>query len=392
MEERTALRSAQWAVLLCLLLTLAGAQVSASSAQVLVVIPAQGMATWDPVVEEVAAQLKAARQSLGVDVSHLPILRLSSSNEQHARVLKSLKLREGPQIQVLLCSRGEGGWPNEFLRSAPQDENLLTFVRSVLRPEESPPASETTVADQAVIANSAKETGPGSALGLLLLYDKSRDTGLVKPFLSELGRHWMERYGRVEPPPYPLAYYDIADGTVRTRLQASFPELTTDGKAAVALCFFSDGRPVRVLEVHQELELPATLVRQLSSARTRHLAESLNTGSQTTSTLPTAEAMQLSDAQETSVLLSRIHELAQQLWSGSSEDESPENRLARRNLLNIIELTRSSDARSRELSTQLKEALADYQAEALILSKDSSLEAVQTRFIELTSALLEERE
>lgn len=338
-------------------------------------------------VEDVAAQIKAARESLGVDAGYLPLLRLSSQNEQHARVLQALKLEEKAQIQVLLCSRGEGGWPSALLRSAPENESLLTFVTDVLRPKESLPVSEPKVSETAATVTLAPaETG--SPLGLLLVYDKSRDGGLVQPFLSELGRHWMERYGRVEPAPYPLAYYDIADRTTLTRLEASLPGLMTDGKASVALCFFSQGRPTRVVEVRQDLELPATLVRQLSSARTRHLAESVNPGLQSSGTLPAPDALQLTSSQETSILLSRIHELAQQLWSGSSEDQSTENRLAKKNLLTIVELTRLND-KDRELGQQLKAALADYQTEPLVLSSDSPLQTIQTRFIELTNALLE---
>ena len=347
------------------------------------------MTTWDPAVEDVAAQLKAARQSLGVEAGALPLLRLSSQNEQQAGVLKALKLSEGAQIQVLLCSRGDRGWPRALLRSAPETGSLLSFVTSIVRAKESPSVSkEPGLAEPSQPANSV-ELDPGSPVGLLLVYDKTREGELVQRFLSELGRHWMERYGRVDPAPYPLAYYDIADETTLTRLQARFPELNTGGKASVALCVFSQGRPTRVVEVRQGLELPATLVRQLSSSRTRHLAESLSPGLQIANTLTIPDALPLSIAQETSVLLSRLHELAQQLWSGSSEDQSSENRLARRNLLNIVELTRSGEGKNRELSAQLKAALADYETEPLILPKDSSLDIIQKQFLGLTNALLE---
>ena len=193
----------------------------------------------------------------------------------------------------------------------------------------------------------------------------------------------MERYGRVKPSPFPLASYDLSDDRVEEALRGSFPELVSDPKPKVALCYFQLGRPVKILEVVNDLTLPATTVRLLSAARHRHMAESISV---TDSSAPAAKEMSLSDDQEQTVRLSRVHELAQRLAYGSSDPE-PANRLAHRTLLQIVELTRGSDE-DRVLSHDLREALADYESEPLLLEPDSSLRSFQDQFLELIRTLI----
>ena len=206
----------------------------------------------------------------------------------------------------------------------------------------------------------------------------------MQPFLSELGRHWMERYGRVRPSPYPLASYDLSQTGVLEGVRKAFPELLADESPKVALCFFSHGRPARVLEIYQDMTLPATLVRQISAARRRHLADTIST--EDVATVPDPSVLELSDDQERTVLLSRVHELAQQLWRGSADPKS-ENRLAHRALLQIVELTRYDESGVRAWTIELREALADFQSEPLLLEPQSKLEPVQKQLLEIIRRL-----
>ncbi len=380
-------------------LVLCGALQSQEAARnVLVVVPSRGATVQGQEVEQVVDMLKAARKELGLNSQEMPILRLSLRQEKAALVLQSLGVKATGEPQVLLCRRGSDGWPELLLRQLSRGENPLLFVRSAVRDpdrrelpsrDDDPTLPPRQDVESTGLAGGPEpresKLAPTGQLGLLLAY-RAEDKEVVQPFLSELGRHWMERYGRVKPSPFPLASYNLSDTRVGEALEKAFPDLVSDLEPKVALCYFQQGRPVKILEVVNDLSLPATTVRVLSAARHRHMAESISVT--VDSAAPAATEMSLSEDQEQTVLISRVHELAQRLARGSS-DPDPANRLAHRTLLQIVELTRSSDEDNRELTHDLREALADYQSEPLLLEPDSSLRSFQEQFLELIRSLLQ---
>lgn len=364
------------AVLFLFLALSAGAE---PSSRVLVVLPPAGESAGSESVEEFVKMLKAARQALSLSAQELPLLRLSERLGTHQRVLTELGVALGPKPQLLLCRRASDGWPAEVLAEMPLDANPFTFLRDALDPKGSvtapvdpPPPSPAPV--------------PEGQLGFLLVYPKGQSATLIDPFLSELGRHWVERYGRVKPAPYPLAFYDSSDPLVAARLQEIHPELLQE-PPLVAICSFSAGRPTQILETFRGLEFPATLVRELSAARTRHLADSLQVGSVTAPELPGADSVTLSPGQHRLIALSRLHELARQLWSSSQDGEAGENRIARRVLLQISELGRETVEKPELWESQLREVLADYRQEPLRFAPGSELESLHQRFLYLVQEL-----
>ena len=384
-------------VVFVVLLLAGGLQGQETARNVLVVVPPNDGTAQGEQVEQVVDMLKAARKELGLKSQELPILRLSLRQERPAQVLQGLGVRPTGNPQVLLCRRGEDGWPELLLRQLSKGENPLLFVRSAVRDPERRDLPSRDDEPELPPRQDLESTGlaggpepresklaPTGQLGLLLAY-RAEEREVVEPFLSELGRHWMERYGRVKPSPFPLASYDLSDSRVEEALKKAFPELVVDTEPKVALCYFQLGRPVKILEVVNDLTLPATTVRLLSAARHRHMAESISVT--VDSSAPTAKEVSLSDDQEQTVRLSRVHELAQRLAYGSSDPE-PANRLAHRTLLQIVELTRNSEEESRALSHDLREALADYESEPLLLEPDSSLRNFQDQLLELIRSLI----
>jgi hypothetical protein len=361
-----------------------GLQAQMPADSVLVVVPARGSTIESAAVEDTVKALKAARKQLEIEAHQLPILRLNHRQNKPALVLQSLGLKPTGAAQILLCRRGTSGWPEELLEQCSPGENLLFFVRRASRG----PAAKKLPPRQPDPQIPAREEPPELAsagrVGVLLVY-RGEDKKIVQPFLAELGRHWMERYGRVRPSPYPLASYDLSKAGVADGVAKAFPTLLVNENPKVALCFFLKGRPVKVLEVYEEVTLPATLVRQISAARRRHLADSISTGDKMSA--PDTNTLELSDGQEKTVLLSRVHELAQQLWR-QTLDPKPENKLAHRALIQIVELTRYNESQTRVWSEPLAEALADFQSEPLLLEEGSNLEPVQNQLLEIIERLV----
>lgn len=350
----------------------------------MVVVPARGASVDSQAVEDTVAAIKSARRQLGIDPGQLPIVRLNIRQTRPALVLQTLGLEVESTAQVLHCRRGTDGWPDKLIEECSPGENLLLFVRRASQL----PTTEKTLSsrvDPEPPPRRPEEPVPASAageVGLLLVYRGSGEREQVKPFLAELGRHWMERYGRVKPSPYPLASYDLSDQAVAEGVARAFPDLVGEKPKAV-LCLFLRGRPVRVLETFEELEIPATLVRRISASRRSHLVDTVSGGEPIAA--PEARGVELSDRQEETVLLSRVHELAQQLFRGSA-DPSAENRLAHRAILRIVELTRR-DSGAPEMSPELSEAIADFRAEPLLLNDDSPLIPTQNQLLELLELL-----
>ncbi len=104
---------------------------------------------------------------------------------------------------------------------------------------------------------------------------------------------------------------------------------------------------------------------------------------------PEPESLGLKPELETTLLVSRLNETAQQLWDGFKEDKDEGNRGGRRILLQICELSRKARANDPESLAALREALKDYELEKLTVSKSSRLGEVHDRFLELSQALLE---
>ena len=384
-------------VVFVVLLLLFGAS-SAQQSSVLVVVPPRGTAADSQELEQVVDMLKAARKELGIGSGELPILRLNLLQERPALVLQSLGVKVESEPQILLCAKGADGWPDRLIRQLSPGENPLLFVRDAVRDPERKELPSRDAEPELPPRRDVESTGlaggpePREAalaatgqLGLLLAY-QAEDKEQVQPFLTELGRHWMERYGRVKPSPFPLASYDLSDSRVLEALKKTFPELVTDQQPKVAVCYFQNGRPVKILEVERDLSLPATTVRVLSAARHRHMAETISATELPSA--PNASEIRLSDHQEQTVLLSRVHELAQRLALGSAEPDPP-NRLAHRTLTQIVELTRSNDEEKRQLTDELSEVLADYESEPLLLEPDSNLRSYQQQLLELIHTLLD---
>jgi len=355
---------------------------SASGRYVLVLIPARGESTESERVDLVVARLKAERRRLTDQPGDLPILRLDPERKSHASVLRELEIEVGDKPKILLCNRAESGWPHGVVGPLSPKDNLVSVIANVAagkplrieskkQPTAKPPADPRT-----------------HQVGLVLYYDPSAagEKILVDTFLKELGRHWLERYGRVEPAPFPLASYNRGDQLVASRLKESLPALGEASVPVAALCLFQGGAPNRVLEVFRELELPATLVRRISGARTRHLSESVILAEE--GEVPEPAQLALSREQEYSILQSRLHEMARQLWKGVDDGESDQNRLSRKLLLQIVELTRSGKPLDEAEQKSLRAALEDYLEEPLLLSESSEYGPIQERLLELARSLL----
>jgi hypothetical protein len=331
--------------------------------------------------------LKRSRAILGIEASQLPILRLDPSLSRHRSQLTSLGVAAAADtVTLLLCERGGSGWPRQVLAKRLGTTETRDLVKEAIeRSSESFADGEHKVESGEVKPVSTVST----ELGILLVrkVEDPAECELVESFLTELGRYWMQRYGRVKPTPYPLAYYNVSDEKTLARLQSTLPELVSQPTPLAAVCFYSQGRPVQVLEVHTDLDLPATLVRQLSSARRRHLADTVVLSPAVGTQLPTADAVSLTGAQQMDLVQSRVHEMAQQLWAGSSDGDAGENRLARRLLLKLTEQTHGEEEWTESKLTELKETLEDFMEEPLLLPKDSELVDVQARLLAIGEAL-----
>jgi hypothetical protein len=357
---------------------------------VLVIVPAQGGSPIGQATEGMVENLKEQRGRLVTDPAALPILRLDPERAHHARVLKTLDIELTGETQVFLCSRSESGWPDKKHRQLLEPGDLLSTISAVSSGSPEQPAVATKKAPPKTTPNSPETSLDASRIGVLLYHDPEdeKQAEQVSDFLKELGRHWMERYSRVEPAPYPLAFYNSGDSTTVSRLTDSLPSIASSRSPSVALCFYSSGRPVEVLEIFPDLQLPATLVRQLSAARTRHLVDSLRPSPQEQTSLPEPVTLVLSDTQERDILLTRLHETAQQLWGGVDDGENGENRLSRKLLLTIIETTRVHRNRTPEVERQLFDALDDFEAEPVLLPEGSEYAPVQERLLELGDTLM----
>ncbi len=359
--------------------------------RVLVLVPALDSDVFSPAVSSVVGALQEARRASAIPDGGLPILRLDPSKPRHRECLRDLGVSVGPDLQVLLCQRGVSGWPAKLLKRYREGVDSLTVVGDASRL--SLPSSEVSVAESSVsVAEAApKEALPSPSaaeLGFLLIREgvSQQEEDPAQSFLSELGRYWLQRYGRVDPAPYPLAWYDLSDEVVRSRVQAAFPSLVSGPTPSVALCFFVRGTPVKVLEVFTDLELPATTVRNLSAARNRHLADTVDVSVEAEHVSPSAGTVVLSGSEQKAVVLETVHELAQLLWANSSDGEKKENRLTRRILLKIVELTRGGQGLDDE--SQLTAALEDFLAEPLLLGDEPGLVDAQERLKALAEALV----
>lgn len=344
--------------------------------QVLVVIVPSRTPLESPAVNHWVELLKIERGRAKLSAEELPLLRLSVDNEYHLKALQALGVLPVTRVHTFVCLRDSKGWPQKVLLEFPAEATADSIVGSARNLR----SVEATSVDL-------------SRLGVLIV-SRPDDEQAVGVFLEELGRYWLQRYGRVRPAPYPLASYNTSDPATEGALRGSFPELVTDTAPRVALCAFREGRPVQVLEVFSELGTPASLVRELSAARGRFLLESTSAadeaGQDNFAPLPDAEVRGLSDNQETFLVVSRLHETAQQLWNNMKDEESSKNDGPRRLLLRIIEESRRFTSGEPEALPLLRESLRDYKVEPLVLDPRSNLRDVQSRFQDLSKTVLEE--
>ena len=314
--------------------------------------------------------LKIERDRQHLSSDELPLLRLSMGRAQHRTALQKLGLQSSDQVRTFTCRRDANGWPDKILAEheagTPPDQILVRLVKQRSAPET--PSAE-------------------SSVGLLLVTEGDGAVS-TRPFLEELGRFWLQRYGRVRPSPYPLASYDMAKPEVAEALRRAFPQLTDGAYPLVALCAFSNGQPSQVLQVFRGLDTPASLVREVSAARGRALTAGIAAGPPAP-TLPGAETVGLSGEQERVLLVSRLNETALQLWNGAKEDKSLRNQGPKRVLLSVIEDSRRYLAGDAAALGLLQESLRDYQVEPLTVDPKSKSSEQAARLLELSRAVLE---
>lgn len=331
-----------------------------------------------PEVEAWVNGLKSERRRRRKSADLLPILRLLPQEKDHAVLLRRLGLTPAGVTTTHLCRSDSRGWP-------------LTLIHSYSPGTTPREVFGLALGDSAVVARSKRSvpmlTSSGE-VGLLLFYarDDEGQNKLVQGLLKELGRYWLERYGRARPAPYPLAYYDASDQKTVQQLKTRFPELLEVEPPVAALCSFQGRRPTEVRQRFHEFDTPASLVRRLSGSRSALLAEGFSeTNAQEA---PEPAALGLNSELETTLLVSRINETAQQLWDGLKDSVDETNRGSLRVLIQVSELSRQVNPESKESLIALKEALRDYQVEPLILPDSSRLQVIQGRFQELIQILL----
>jgi hypothetical protein len=360
-----------WLLALLFVLCALTAQAQAQQLSLLVVVPEQ--VPLDAIeVERWMDLLKVERQRQRLSPEQLPLLRLSMGRAQHRASLEKIGLSPGvSRLRTFTCWRDSNGWPSQIVEEheagTPPDLILARFVKHAQSPM---PAS-------------------GMVLGLLLVSDE-QSRQAVQPFLEELGRFWLQRYGRVTPAPYPLASYDLSQPTVVTAVQQAFPELMEGSHPLVALCVFEGSRPLEVLQLFRDLATPATLVREISGARAQAMASDLHRPARDrVVAIPEALPLGLSDEQQRLLLISRLNETAQQLWIATREDKSLRNQGPKRILLRVIEDSRRYLTGERSAQSALWESLRDYQVEPLRLERDSAVFEQAGRLLELSRSLLE---
>lgn len=372
---RANLTLALWVLLAVLGFSAPPARAQAHTLALLVVVPEQ--VPLDAIeVDRWMDQLKVERERQRLSPEQLPLLRLSLGRAPHRAVLERLGVAPGARrLRTFTCRRDDNGWPSEILAeheagTAP-DQILARFVQQKQAPQAA--------------------TG-GSPLGLLLVGD-AESQQRIRPFLEELGRFWLQRYGRVNPTPYPLASYDISQPEVAQSVARAFPSLVEGKPPVVALCLFEGSQPVEVLQVFRDLEMPATLVREISSARGQAMvAESRRKSPSAAAhaSAPAPNPVGLSVEQERVLLVSRLNETAQQLWNGAKDDKSLRNQGPKRILLRVIEESRGYLAGEAQAQARLLESLRDYQVEPLRLERDSGVFEQAARLLELTRSLLDQ--
>jgi hypothetical protein len=354
------------ALVLFLIGPLAG-QTQAPSLVLLVVVP-DGLPLDASQVERWMDSLKRERERQRLTPEELPLLRLSMARAPHRSVLEKLGLQSAPGLRTFTCRRDATGWPDQIAiehdSGTPADQLLARVAREIREPQQAP---------------------TGATLGLLLVADPE-SAHRLNPFLEELGRYWLQRYGRVRPSPHPLASYDVQQPEVAQALQRAFPALGEGPYPLVALSVFEAGRPVEVLRVYSDFDAPASLVREISAARGQLLSQGRLPQGPVPSMLPGPRELALSSEQERLLLISRINETAQQLWNESKEDKTPRNQGAKRILLRVIEDSRRFLAGEKAALGSLRESLRDYQIEPLRVAVGPTEQAA--RLLDLLAALL----
>lgn len=364
--------------------------------RVFVVVPALGQEAGAAPVEQMVQSLKGQREKYKLASGVLPILRFQADHPRHQEMLHQLGVTQSTHIRVLLCRRGEDGWPEALSGLFEGPDAAVAAMRQVvgLPPLASKPAQEAGEQHEP----GQKATGPSAAspavhslteVGLLLAYkqDDSAEKDKITNFLSELGRYWTQRYGRVSPVPYPLGNYNLSDPQTAERVMAAFPALAKSKSPMVCLCLYEQGRPRRVLEIYDDLDLPATLVRLISAARGKHLAATVELPSASSDPAPASDQVTLSEKVEEKILLARLHETSRLLWSQAQDGDKGENRVTRRVLLRIAQLTEPGKNRTPEEKQALRDAVEDVQAEPLLLKEGSELLTVQQQFLETAHTL-----
>lgn len=351
--------------------------------RVFVVVPSLDERVDSSGVEACVAGIKAERERFGVASEVLPILRINPEAQQQMAILRSLGVNQTSQLQLLLCRRRADGWPDRLSGLYSGEFAVRDAMREAL-------GLAPMVKQERSQGGVSPLEKPLTEIGLLLTYRHadSQAKASAEAFLEELGRYWTQRYGRVRPVPYPLGHYNLTDPETERRVFRAFPELGEVQGPSISLCLFDQGRPRKILEVFDDLELPATLVRRISSSRTKHLAVSVELPASSGEVSPVMSEVSFAMDEQQDMSSDRMHEIARQLWSRAEDGPKGENRVTRRLLLVISELTRVGLSRSKQEEQQLFDALEDYQAEPLILPSDSELTSLQEQLLQIVEQTL----
>ena len=378
-------------------------QENGSQRMILVAVPKR-MDLQSEAVERLVKQAKSYRAGRNESVNSWPIVRLSNGLEAHLKVLQELGLSKLDDPVVYMCSRGPRGWPTALLKPltlAPQgvspgpraiDRDSQESKRGPQASGQSPKPSDIENAEATVKKSSPPELSADLELGYLLYYrtGDAAASAQVKSLVKELGRFWLERYGRARPAPFPLAFYDASSPLVKARVHSRWPEMGDGSQPVLFLVSYQQKRPESVLARVEDLDLPAQAIRSAAALRRRWQNRvQLTPNSPNAQDTPLPEAVPLDDGEETYLLVLRIRELAQQLWLSSEGGPqlSPESK---RRLIAVSELCRKYLDGDEERLAAIREALADL--EELDLDRPSPsarLRTVWSRLRSLSKQLLQ---
>lgn len=341
-------------------------------------------------VEQLVEQAKSYRADLGETVNSLPIVRLSGSIDSHATVLRELGLKKLSVPVVYLCRRGARGWPVALIEPLTFDPAEHIAQSPANQTGEQPQATEPAEGESESGGLVPEHLDPNLEIGYLLYYQtkEPESSAQVQRLVKELGRFWLERYGRARPAPFPLAFYDASNPEVRSKVASVWPEMDDGSKPTLYLVSYRGKQPERILASVHDLDLPAQAIRTAASLRRQWQKKvQLEPGLQAPGLSLEPESVTLDDREENELMVIRIRELAQQIWSDSEQREklSP---TVQRDLIAVVEQSRRFLQGEPEQFGALSKTLEGISSdEALSLPSDGKLSSAWKRLLSLSRKL-----